>query len=281
MCLVIYLYGDDGADAKKERVIAVSVVAGYEDWWHDLEDKWLARCGGIPFHATDCESNHGDYQNRPPEQNKAMYRDLTTLLVQSKLEGVAIAIDLVAQLKAFPYSVELAYYRAFLECLQRVGRLAVDLGEVAKLTFDISSENEYNAGLLYKIVRDGDPELFQWLHPEISFIPWRESARVQTGDLLAYEAWKALDHSVGHAKRRRKSWDALRETGRFETYSYSAGWFADLKKDIDSGTLERKVNFTKADYHQWLRDKKRHHNMSNLIQFLDSTRRRDEHKLGV
>src|SRR5215831_12438791 len=189
---MIYVYGDDGGDAKKERVIAVSVVAGHEGWWQDLEGRWLARCEGIPFHATDCESNHRDYKNFPHEKNKAMYRDLVTILAESKVGGIAIAIDIVAQLKVFPYSLELAYYRAFLECLERVGQLAENLGEVAKLTFDISDENEYNAALLYKSVRDGNPQLLRWFHPEISFDSWRGSPRLQVADLLAYEGWKAL-----------------------------------------------------------------------------------------
>jgi hypothetical protein len=276
MCFVIYAYGDDGADAKKERVTAVSVIAGYEDWWQDLESKWVARCGGIPFHANECESDLGDYKNIPHEQNKALYRDLTTLLAESRVGGIAIAIDLIAQHKVFPGSLELSYYRAFLECLTRTAELGKNLGEVAELTFDISSENEYNAELLYKTMREGDPELLTWLHPRISFIPAKESARVQTGDLLAYEAWKALDHTVGQARRKRRSWEVLRDTGRFETYSYSEEWFEDLKRHIESGQLGKKVGFSEKDYIAWLAQRNRQHNMSTLIEFLDWIRRRDE-----
>jgi hypothetical protein len=273
---VIYVYGDDGSDEKKERVTAISVVAGLEEWWQDVEDQWKVRCGGIPFHATDCESNQGDYRSIPHDDNKAMYRDLTGILAASNLGGLGIAIDITAQRKIFPYSLELAYYRAFLEGLNRCATMAKNVGEIAKLTFDISTENEFNAALLYKIMRDGDPELFEWLHPEISFVPWRESSRVQAGDLLAFEAWKALDHTVGAIKRKRKSWELLRATQRFETLSYSEDWFRDLKRDIESGNLGKKVNFTADDYKQWLSDRKRHHDLSNLFQFLDWTRRRDE-----
>lgn len=130
-------------------------------------------------------------------------------------------MDLTAQRRIFPYSLELGYYRAFLECLNRVTELGKNLGEVAALTFDISTENEYKAGLLYKLMRDGNPELCQWLHPKLSFVPWRESPRIQTADLLAFEAMKALDHTVGPVKRKRASWEALRATDRFETLSYS------------------------------------------------------------
>jgi hypothetical protein len=274
--ILIYVYGDDGSDEKKERVTAVSVIAGFEDWWQEIEAKWVPRCEGIPFHATDCESNQGDYRNRSHDSNKAMYRDLTTILAESRVGGIGIAIDLVTQRRIFPGSLELAYYRAFLECLQRIGRLARNLNEVAQLTFDISIEKEYNAGLLYKTLRDSDPELLQWLHPEISFVHWRDSARVQTADLLAYEAWKALDHTVGPNKRKRISWEVLRATERFETYSYSTDWFTDLRKHIQSGDLGKKAGFKEEDYLRWLAHNKRQHNMSNLIAFIDWIGKRDE-----
>ena len=278
LCLVIYAYGDDGADEKKERSIAIGVIAGYEDWWQSVEDQWKVRCGGIPFHANDCESNRGDYKGIPHEQNKAMYRDLTGILAASKVGGLGIAIDLTAQRKVFPYSPDLAYYKAFVECMSRLSELGQNLGDVAKLTFDISTENEFNAALLYKVMRDGDPVFLQWLHPEISFIPARDSPRIQTADLLAFEAWKALDHTVGPVKRKRRSWDLLRATGRFETLSYGEAWFTDLKAHIDSRDLERRVKFNQGDYEQWLRDKRRHHDRSNLFKFIDWTRKRDERK---
>jgi hypothetical protein len=276
MFFVIYVYGDDGADEKAERVRAVSVIAGFDEWWQRVEDDWTVRCGGIPFHAVDCESDHGDYEDIPHNENKATYRDLTGILAASELAGIGIAIDLIAQHKIFPGSLELAYYRAFLECLTGVATFAKNIGEVAKLTFDISTENEYNAGLLYKTMREGDPDLLKWLHPEISFVPWRDCTRVQVADLLAYEAWKALDHTVGQVKRRRCSWELLRNTGRFETLSYSEDWFRDLKRHIESGELGAKVGFCEMDYVRWLAQHHRQHNLTNLFTFMDWIRRRDE-----
>jgi hypothetical protein len=79
VCLVIYAYGDDGSDANHERVIAVSIIAGYEEWWEQVEADWTVRCGDIPFHATDCESDLNDYKGIPYEQNKATYRVLPGL----------------------------------------------------------------------------------------------------------------------------------------------------------------------------------------------------------
>jgi hypothetical protein len=101
---------------------------------------------------------------------------------------------------------------------------------------------------------------------------------VQAADLLAFEAWKALDHTVGEVKRNRASWKVLRDTERFETYSYSAEWFIDLKRHIDSGELGKKVGFTERDYISWLADRGQKHNMTNMITFLDWIRRRDQGK---
>jgi hypothetical protein len=265
---VLHVYGDDGADAHKERVRAVAVIAGTEEWWQNVEDRWVVRCGGIPFHATDCESNRGDYRNIPHDENKATYRDLTGILVASMVGGIGIAIDLTAQKKIIPGALPLAYYRAFLECIERAANVAQNLGEIAELTFDIAAEDEYNAGLLYSWARDGDARFRKWLAPKISFVPWRESPRVQAADLLAFEAWKALDHTVGPIKRKRKSWELLRSTERFEVYSYSEDWFRDLKKHLDSGDLEKIVGFNESDYKAWLRNTGRQHSTSNLFHFL-------------
>jgi hypothetical protein len=182
--------------------------------------------------------------------------------------GIGIAIDLIAQKKIIPGALLLAYYRAFLECVERAANVAQNLGEIAELTFDISTENEYNAGLLYSWARNGDARFRQWLAPKISFVPWRESPRVQAADLLAFEAWKALDHTVGPVKRTRKSWELLRATERFEVYSYGEDWFRDLKKHLDSGELEKIVGFNESDYKAWLKDTGRQHSISNLFHFL-------------
>jgi len=283
----VFVYGDDGADEKRERVTAVAVIAGYDNWWEELEQKWAARCQGIPFHAKDCESDQRDFRplndsqaemDAAHKRNKALYRDLVTILAESKVGGIGIAIDLVAQKKILPGSLPLAYYRSFLEALSRVSYVAEQMGEIAEVTFDISTENEYNAGLLYSYMRNGDPKIAKWLHPKISFVQTKNSYRVQTADLLAYEAWKVLDHTVGAIKRKRASWEALRNTTpqRFETFSYSTDWFTDLRKHLQSGELQKIVGFNEDDYKNWLSHKNRQHSMSNLFHFIDWIRVRDE-----
>jgi hypothetical protein len=110
--------------------------------------------------------------------------------------------------------------------------------------------------------------MFERLHAEISFARARERPRLQVADLVAFEAMKALDHTVGPVKRTRKSWEVLRATERFETLSYSSQWFSDLKKHLDSGDLEQIVGFNQQDYVNWLNERNRQHNVSNLFHFL-------------
>ena len=275
---MIYVYGDDGADEKRERVAAVSALAGTEEQWQELEAKWTSRCEGIPFHAKDCESDQGDYRGIPHDKNKSTYRDLVGILANSGIIGIAIAMDLSAQFRVFPDSPQISYYRAFEDVIQKVASLAERVGHIAKLTFDISTENKYNATYLYNITLNGDRRVREWLAPEISFVPAKSSARVQTGDMLAYEGWKALDHAVGPINRTRKSWEVLRATGRFETLSYSTEWFTDLKKHIDAGDVANAAGFTPPDYVAWLEKTGRQHNISNMLEFMRDIGRDDENE---
>ena len=114
---MILVYGDDSADEKKQRICAVAIVVGDEERWSALESKWTARTNGIPFHAKDCESDQGDYENTPHHANKALYRDLTTMLAESGLGGFGVAVDLMAQRRVFPDSLDLAYEKCFMDCL--------------------------------------------------------------------------------------------------------------------------------------------------------------------
>lgn len=274
MLLVIYAYGDDGSDARHERVTAVSIIAGYEEWWREVEDQWIIRCNGIPFHATDCESNppRGDYRDRLSHQEaKDMYRDLTGIIASSRLGGIGIGFDLVAQKKVFPNSpLDFAYYRALIDCLMKVSNVAENFQDVCEVTYDISRENEAKAAMLYASLRESEERFSRLLHSKISFKSWRDNPRLQVADLLAFEAWKALDHTVGPIKRKRKSWDLLRATNRFETYSYGEEWFSSLKAHKDSGELEKLVGFNESDYLSWLSRQQLKHNSYNIFAFIRS-----------
>src|ERR1035437_579561 len=106
--IMVLVYGDESMDETSERVCAVAGIAGLESQWKILEEKWVALTGGIPFHAKNCDSDQGDYASTSHQDNKALYRDMTTLLAESGVIGVGIAIDLMAARIAFQLP-----YRAF------------------------------------------------------------------------------------------------------------------------------------------------------------------------
>lgn len=264
----MFVYGDDSSDERKERVTAIGIVLGSEVMWARLEPRWIARNEGVPFHAKDCESDQGDYRNIPHAENKALYRDLVTMLADSELGGLGVSIDLEAQRRIVPNSIDFMYYKAFMEMLPYVSRFSAQVNRIAKFTFDISTENEYNAALLYSYFKENEPEMSKQFAKEISFGSAKDSARLQVADLMAFEAMKALDNIVGPVKRKtRRSWAALQSTSRFETIAFSSDWFSDYRAHY--ADLEKIVGFNQKDYEQWLIDKRRHDDVSNRFHFLN------------
>src|SRR5438876_11140851 len=87
IAVLLSVYGDESSDERQQRVFAVAGLIGSEEMWERLEAQWLERTHGIPFHANNCDSDRGDYENTPHKENKALYRDLTTLLSDSGLGG--------------------------------------------------------------------------------------------------------------------------------------------------------------------------------------------------
>jgi len=274
---MILVYGDDSADEKKERVCAVAGVVGTILAWRSIERQWIVRTDGIPFHAKDCDSDRGYYKSFPHAENKALYKDLVTLIAESHLHGFGVAIDLMAARRAFPGAEpEIGYYRAFLKVMQAMKDCAKKNREVADFTFDMRMESEHNAALLYGSARETEPEWTPYLAEKITFELSRKNPRLQVADLVAREAMKALDNQIGPRKRDiRRSWKALRDTGRFGTEAYSEGWFSDLKRQY--AELEKKVGFCKQDYLDWLNGRKRQHSVTNMFLFVDWIAKRDAH----
>lgn len=198
-------------------------------------------------------------------------------LYSSGLIGRTIAIDLAAKRDVFPQGPEISYYKAFAELLEEVKEVCVYFNEKAKFTFDISSENEYNAAFLYKGAREDSSDMFERFALEISFAPAKEQPRLQVADLLAFEGMKILDNIIGPVKRpKRKSWETLAAGRKFEAILYGREWFEDLKRHM--AEVERVVGFSQQDYMQWLKDRNRQHNISNMVHFTNWKAERDRGK---
>jgi hypothetical protein len=254
--MILSVFGDESSDETKQRVFAVGGVIGLEETWRELEAKWLARTGGIPFHANECDSDQGDYAKTTHADNKALYRDLTTLLAESGLAAWGFAIDLRAQCKVFPDAPDIAYYKCFIEVVQAMKNCAANNGARAKFTFDMRRESEYNTGLLYAMTV---PDWKEHMFSSIAFECSRDNPCVQVADLFTRETMKVLDNIVGPVKRSaRKSWLALHDTGRFHIDVIADAWFESLKGQMPM--LEEQTGMSSAGYTDWLKDNNRQHN---------------------
>jgi hypothetical protein len=261
---LLSVFGDESADATKQRVFAVAGVIGDEARWNWLEERWIICNEGTPFHATDCDSNLGDYKDRENWANKNLYKANTILLAESGLGGWGFAIDLQAQRKVFPESPDIAYLKCLLEVLLAMRNCAAYNKETVEYTFDMGRD-EYNAGYLYgRLVVHKDWK--DYIATKISFECSRKSNRVQVADLFARETMKALDNHFGPVKRPpRKSFQALVETGRFHVDAIGEEWFQDLKRQMD---FDKELG-PPEEYRAWLKENNFSHNTLSMFRYIE------------
>ena len=255
MATMYSVCGDESHDAKKERVFAIGGLFGSQEDWDSAEAAWLIRTGGKVFHAADCESDHGEFAGIDHEENLSLYKDLTQILVKSKLCGRAVAIDLAGSRQHFPDILpESDYHKCFMELLLEFGELAyiaIPQGKV-KFTFDHRFETDYSAAQLYKYATD-QPEwrLYPCFHDEIAFAT-RRTVGIQMADLVAREAMKELDRLISGSRRdMRKSLKAMiANPYRFSFRFFTKEYFEDFKAKF--ADVEAAAGLDFKDFAQWL-----------------------------
>jgi hypothetical protein len=89
---VYFAFGDESRD-KQKGVYAVACVFGHQNEWEDIAGPWVERLGERVFHASDCESGHGDFQDLEEGARHKLYRDLVSIVAGSKLIGHGEAIN--------------------------------------------------------------------------------------------------------------------------------------------------------------------------------------------
>lgn len=263
-------FGDDSADETQQRVFAVASVVAEESVWQGLERKWTQRTDGIPFHATDCDSNQGDYAKTPNGENKRLYKDLTILLAESGAWGFGVVVDVAGHREFFPgVHPELSYHNCFHKLINFwVHRAAERKAISIKFSFDTRIQSDFNAGYLYSLlVNDKTQPHRQLMADEVSFMCSRKNPRIQIGDLYARECMKYLDNMFGPVKRPvRKSIQALIDTKRFGGDFYTREHFADMHRKYEE--IRRHAGFSQKDYLAWLDCNGLIDNVTNMFRFL-------------
>jgi hypothetical protein len=251
-------YGDESADETKQRVFSVAGLFGSEADWRDLYGKWQARTGGKIFHASDCDTNHGDFKTGTDKENKKLYADLSKIIGSSKLIGAAAAISLPDYRELLAARIdENPYYVCFYSV---IGALASDSAvciprDSIKFVFDRNSEIEFNAAQLYdhfiRNDKDADTAYKRYMHDEIAFAT-RETIGIQAADLLAREAMKHMDNLYGPVRRPiRLAYQALRRNKGIRVRLYNRGWCEHLVRFVrDEGGFH-----DHEEYAQWLKQR--------------------------
>jgi hypothetical protein len=262
--VTLKLYGDESADETKQRVFAVAGVIGQESEWAETIRHWLRRTKGLPFHANVCESEFADHPDRQKHKdNLRLYKDLTTILADSRLIGVGVAMDLISQRACLPGVLpDMAYYKCFNDVIATISKVADGFNShrerehtlKLEFVFDSRKESDGTAGTLYTLFRT----LPEWADVSMFDTGVRfeggQEPRLEMADLLARESMKELDRKVTNSPRTpRLSYQALDSAIRNDRKKF--GFY-----ELDRAYCERwrdeinKPNWLEAvdEYRDWL-----------------------------
>lgn len=265
---MLTVFGDESADEKQQRVFAVAGIMGTQEEWDTLNKLWLNRTGGKPFHATDCDSNQGQYRSNPEEENKKLYADLTQLLAKTKMLGYCAVLDIQAYKKIFHN--EDFYHLCFQDVVVHFGVLVRQYKEKVKFIFHVRSRTKGSCADLFDFMQ----KTIEWEYGpylnEVGFASSKDHPELQAADLLSHEVMKHCDNFfVGPAKfQRRKSMETLFSTGR-HSFKYFKQEFADFSKN-EYPLILAEINID--DYRGWL--EKNHFKHSTASQYKYLARRR-------
>ena len=277
------VYGDESHDSKEKEIYVVDGLIGSQEQWDEFETKWKERTGGRIFHASDCESDRGDFKNSSHGDNLKLYKDLTRILAESGFIGYAAAIDINAYNNAFPNIVNgYSYLLCFRIVIEHFGNLAGILipRDRLKFNFHINPQIEHTAATMYQLYRDNDELKYAPYLDEISYVSMKYPG-IQAADLFARETLKWAKQGMPLNKLKiRKSLARLVETGRFKMEFFVEEYFQDFKNKLPE--IEAIAGLTQKDYEQWLLEEGIKHNASNSTRYLahvyDMERKRKQKK---
>ena len=272
IAVLLTVFGDESHDEKTERVFTVTGVIGRQSEWDALEIAWKDRTNGRTFHASDCDTNQGEYRCTPNAENKQLYKDLTQLIVRSGLFGYSHTLDVQAVNEAFSATLldDSAYYWLFYKVVAdcaRFGYLCVPQ-EVVEFTFDSRLESNHNATEWYAYMQ----RVEEWPHrsfiaDKVSFAT-RATVGIQVADLVAREGMKHLDNIVGPVQRpKRGAVRALEESKRFGFKFYVGEYFKGMKASLQQMENDSAFPVKFAEYREWLKERGLTDNQSNRIRY--------------
>jgi len=248
-------FGDESADERQERVFAVAAVFGTEKEWGLTIREWLRRTRGMPFHATDCEADHGETR----QASLDLYRDLAQVAANGHLAGFAVALNLKSYAEIIgPGPSDWAYFKALADVVGAAANAAQNFNALAgkenvdlEFTFDSRLQSDGIAGTMYTALAN-EPESRDSgiLGTKISFEGGAgKSPRLEIADMFAHEAMKELDRRItGIPPRVRLSYRALQGSGKFRFLERDRDYWELMKKDVQKPESMALM----VEFDQWL-----------------------------
>lgn len=247
---MLTVYGDESYDNGSKRVFAVSGVIGTQEQWDELSQLWLDRTGGVPFHATDCQSGYGVYKKlgMTKEERDLLYKDLVHLIVQSPLRGFGTAMDVGAYKTIFDGTPRnTPYIRCFMDVITFAAALTQSYpGHDVEFIFDMNLGVQYNATELYYIYCEYWKCDLRNRLGTISFGLSKNSVGLQVADLWAYEIMKQWDNTCYNSDKlpMRKSMEALYDSARFTFFGYNNDYFEKHKTNVEQEQFDYAIWMT-------------------------------------
>jgi len=271
---MLTVYGDDSSDARGVRTFSVAGILGTQDEWDALKLVWVKRTGGKIFHATDCESGHGEYKDIPYDERFKEYKDLTKILAQTKMIGLGFAMDIDGYKTFMPDPHENGpYYHCFSGVVMGLAETAYFHvpQQTVKFIFDINHKVKYNTAFLYEnyLTNIEDWKYSSYLEDELGFAT-SKTIGIQVADLFAHETMKHFDNqSALNQPHIRESLNALFDTDRFKCFFYTKEYCQNFRNKYDA--LERgagQVGAISKNYKKWLSEHNCQDNCENKTRYL-------------
>ncbi len=232
--LVAYL--DESSDEKKARAFAIGGFVAHDSEWERLELLWIDATHGLKaFHASDCETGHGEFSEEKGwdhAKRAGLFKKLVSLINQHNLYGFASAL-LVEDFRAvYPEAhTSHLYHLCFQHCILGIAKWAAAADEPVAFFFDQNREVSRQAQDVYNgYLNDLDFKERKYLE-SLTFASKEKFICLQAADLLAREAFKHVDNRYHYSHRKtRKPIERIGSTGRLSLEFWTKDSLQELKR---------------------------------------------------
>lgn len=192
---MIFTYLDDSADKRREKYFAAGGLIGGEDQWATFDIRWLDETRELkePFRSTDCETQHGQFENWPKPKCDGLMKALVGLIRWYHLSAFASIVPIADYRAVFPDAAEFdPYYLAVTHTIVNMGTI----GERAQQSVKLWFERGPTSGRTLEIYQDlcnVRTWSAAWRLSNINFGS-KQLCPLQAADLVAREAFKHMDN---------------------------------------------------------------------------------------